>query len=448
MAKTPHIDFALRETLDGTEELYSQNGGWEPAEQKFTVAQLAAHILAQMPAAGEVNTASNAGAGGIGVYDGKDGVDLQFRNLISLSDKLTLTLSGNNIQFDLDEAALNPPMIFTDLTDIPNPSADTMMYFDGTAYQWIDRAPAVAKNVGTSGVGVFDGKNNFEFDFRNIAAASNKVTVSLSGKNIEVDVDAGLIASEMLFSDLGDIVGPTTADTILHWNGTNYDWIAAPSGGTAPDASNGLTLNTDYELGGTLTKSTLIDAFMHEFEVKHKAVSLKAFAVNPFWAPGDESFFLHTANPTQDTETIVGVTDENGSGGIAQIWSRKPNTGTYAYMFQTPGNTNFRSFHGSYNHRTEMTIAYNGVFMNMYDSNSTTEVGTINISQDVSQFKRTKSGATVNLRIQEQTNSSKILEVLFEGLPVYADIAAAQADNYPANGLFQTPTGAVFVTPA
>lgn len=53
---------------------------------------------------GEVNTASNVGAAGTGVYDGKSGVDLQFRKLNAASSKISVTLNGQQIDLDVVQA--------------------------------------------------------------------------------------------------------------------------------------------------------------------------------------------------------------------------------------------------------------------------------------------------------------------------------------------------------
>ena len=50
MGKKPHISFPWRKLLDGTEELYTQNAAYDPAEQKFTLAQVKDWILKNKPA--------------------------------------------------------------------------------------------------------------------------------------------------------------------------------------------------------------------------------------------------------------------------------------------------------------------------------------------------------------------------------------------------------------
>lgn len=50
---------------------------------------------------GEANTASNGGAGGIGVYDSKSGVDLIFRNIIAADGTLTVSLDAGNKEIEV-----------------------------------------------------------------------------------------------------------------------------------------------------------------------------------------------------------------------------------------------------------------------------------------------------------------------------------------------------------
>lgn len=81
---------------------------------------------------GEVNTAENVGASGIGVYDAKSGSVLQFRNIAAASPRLAVALDAPNRIIQLDaNLAVN------DLSDvnIPSPSVGQAIVWDGS--QWI-----------------------------------------------------------------------------------------------------------------------------------------------------------------------------------------------------------------------------------------------------------------------------------------------------------------------
>jgi hypothetical protein len=55
-------------------------------------------------ASGEVNTASNYGTEGTGLYDSKNGVDLRFRNLVSKDALLSLTYNATNKTIEISRA--------------------------------------------------------------------------------------------------------------------------------------------------------------------------------------------------------------------------------------------------------------------------------------------------------------------------------------------------------
>ncbi len=60
-----------------------------------------------LSSSGEVNTASNVGAGGVGVFKQKSGVDLQFKNINAGSNKITVTDDTTNSEVDIDVAEAN-----------------------------------------------------------------------------------------------------------------------------------------------------------------------------------------------------------------------------------------------------------------------------------------------------------------------------------------------------
>jgi uncharacterized lipoprotein YehR (DUF1307 family) len=186
--------------------------------------------------AGEANTASNVGAGGVGVFDGKVGIELQFRNINAGSNKVSVTddAANNEIDIDVNEANVDHDALLNfvanehvdhsgvninsgeglsgggDITtsrtinlDIPSltnestvDAADSLVIYDASAgghrEVLISDFPAeanTASNVGAGGVGVFDGKVGADLQFRNINAGSNKVSVTDDAANNEIDID-------------------------------------------------------------------------------------------------------------------------------------------------------------------------------------------------------------------------------------------------------------------
>ena len=78
---------------------------------EFTVATITVDQQGRITAAasgtaGETNTGSNIGIDGVGVFAGKVGADLQFRHIAPASDKVTVTLNGEEIDVDVVESNL------------------------------------------------------------------------------------------------------------------------------------------------------------------------------------------------------------------------------------------------------------------------------------------------------------------------------------------------------
>lgn len=64
--------------------------------------KLVLNVRATGGGGGEANTASNQGAGGVGLYHSKVGVDLQFKNINAGSSKITVTNDVPNKEVDID----------------------------------------------------------------------------------------------------------------------------------------------------------------------------------------------------------------------------------------------------------------------------------------------------------------------------------------------------------
>jgi microcystin-dependent protein len=90
--------------------------------------------------AGEVNTASNVGVAGVGVFKQKTGVDLEFKKLNAGSTKISVTDDVVNNEIDIDVNQANLSLISTQITDFVEAAQDaiglmidsTLTYVDGT----------------------------------------------------------------------------------------------------------------------------------------------------------------------------------------------------------------------------------------------------------------------------------------------------------------------------
>lgn len=98
-------DIALVEASSGLIFNYGLSENYLPEENSQLIEQNAAAILAG--GAGETNTGDNVGADGVGVFDGKVGVELQFRHVAPGSTKITTVLNGNDVDVDISQSDIN-----------------------------------------------------------------------------------------------------------------------------------------------------------------------------------------------------------------------------------------------------------------------------------------------------------------------------------------------------
>ena len=80
-----------------------------------------------------------------------------------------------------------------------------------------------ASNIGTAGVGIFDGKVGDDLQFKKLNAGSAKITITDDTSNNEVDIDLGTVS----VGDLSDVDITTSAPTdgqALVWNASNSEF--------------------------------------------------------------------------------------------------------------------------------------------------------------------------------------------------------------------------------
>ena len=137
-------------------------------------------------AGGEVNTGSNVGTDGIGVYDGKVGVDLQFRHIAPASSAITVVENGNDIDIDLSHLGIE---------DLGDAGADKILFWDDSE----SKTDWLVPNTGL----VVDGTNlncsitqytNNDADAR-IAAASHDTLLNPNGNAEEQHMTSAQITA-------------------------------------------------------------------------------------------------------------------------------------------------------------------------------------------------------------------------------------------------------------
>lgn len=140
---------------------------------------------------GQTNTASNIGAGGVGVYDSKSGVDLRFRNINAGSSKISVTDDSGNDEIDID-------VVESNLTLTESQISDLQTYLTAEVDGSITNEGDLTVGAGTASTSVISSNTSGSTDVTltagagiNISESGNIITLTASGSDtfssIEVD---------------------------------------------------------------------------------------------------------------------------------------------------------------------------------------------------------------------------------------------------------------------
>ena len=275
----------------------------------------------------ETNTASNINVGGLGVFDQKIGVDLQFRGIDAGSSKVTTTLDavnnkinvdiveGNIIHQNLNGAGTNThAQIDSHIADVTihrtinDASSTTTELLSSAEIDSRITAAAgevnTASNVNTTGIGVFKQKTGVNFEFRGIVAASSKISAILDDPNNEIELD--VVEGNIVHQNLSGAGTNTHAQIDSHIASTAnpHNVLATQISDFDTEVSN----NTDVSANTAarfLSKATLNDTTGGYLLDKLDAGSnISLTLVN---AGGDESIQISTSGPLGEINTASNV---------------------------------------------------------------------------------------------------------------------------------------------
>ncbi len=195
---------------------------------------------------GETNTASNQGVGGVGVYDAKSGVDLQFRNINAASNKVSVALDAANKEVDINVNEAN-----LDLASIPNTPAGTIAATNAqAAINELDsekvataRAINTAANSGLAGGGDLSADRSLSV---NITGTTAETAVAGTDEILIYDASATALRK---MARTNFVLSETEVDAMVSNNGylsAEVDTLATVTGRGATTATS-ITLNTQAQ---------------------------------------------------------------------------------------------------------------------------------------------------------------------------------------------------------
>lgn len=249
---------------------------------------------------GESNTGQNIGTEGYGTYFSKSGTTLNFRNIAANSDKISVTLDGNNnIKIDAVPLEIGNEIRLQDLLDVTNlPGAGGYLKYTGT--EWTTEIASLNFNFEIQGdIGI---NNQIEDGDLYIIAGDEQFIATYnfaSGgtKKTEIRLDIDATAEAIFIEDLGNVFGNPNVNDTLSFNGTHFVFAPLPT----------TTFSNSWLLDGNNEVSEYAFGTLNNFDIPIKVNNVVVGKIKT-----DGKFGWGTQTPTSTIEV-------NGSLGLGNV---------------------------------------------------------------------------------------------------------------------------------
>ncbi len=265
---------------------------------------------------GETNTASNLGTG-VGVYETKSGVDLQFNSLTSANNRLTIVEDDPNnvIQFTLVEG--NIQITTTQITDLASYTG-----FDARYYTETEIDTQLANMVDYTGTP----QNNQVAVFTDVDTVEGDANLTWDGSTFDVN---GTLAADFMDRVLGAWNSVAYAvydlDTLVE---TGY-WY--PSTGSTNTPIDGQSFNALLMVHKITNNNNLVQDFI-QVNTTGNPRSYRRVRAGGTWGAWEAQIDSYGANFYRDDTSTVGgivVIEQDGTGDTNLEFSL---TGTQSYI--------------------------------------------------------------------------------------------------------------------
>jgi len=212
----------------------------------------------------EINTASNVGIAGVGVFKQKTGVNFEFKKLNAGSSKVTLTDDTGNNEIDIDVSEANFTVFSGAGTKglVPDPTSATGKVLSDSGAWITDAGEAnTASNVGSgSGTeyGIFKQKTGVDFEFKKIKQGAN-ITLTENGSDVTIasaggatDLAATADGTSLTISSSTGTNATVPAVTTSAW-GAMTDEDKTKLDGISAEAKKYYSQVTNNTTGGTVS---------------------------------------------------------------------------------------------------------------------------------------------------------------------------------------------------